>query len=250
MSDVDIHHLAAAYALDAVDEHERTKFEEHYESCDVCRADVVELRRTMARVAEGFATPPPSAVKQRVLAEITATRQVSPAVAAVAELAARRPVRRAWWTLAAAAAVVLVVVSVVAVTNRDGSSFESELALVMEQPDAKMLHLSAQGDAAGSFKVAWSGSMGEAVLMGDDLPPAPSGKAYELWWFPQPGSTSAPASPNADGRLAMYVLDPAVDGSVHRVVHMPETPAAWAITLEPAKGAAVTTGDVMFIAEA
>ena len=30
MSDIDIHHLAAAYALDALDSHERAAFEAHY----------------------------------------------------------------------------------------------------------------------------------------------------------------------------------------------------------------------------
>ena len=46
MSDIDVHHLAAAYALDALDRHEREAFEAHYDKCDVCRSDVMEFRET------------------------------------------------------------------------------------------------------------------------------------------------------------------------------------------------------------
>ena len=55
MSDIDIHHLAAAYALDALDARERAAFEAHYPSCEVCRADVLEFRSTLAVVAEAEA---------------------------------------------------------------------------------------------------------------------------------------------------------------------------------------------------
>ena len=54
MSDIDIHHLAAASALDALDSH-AAAFEAHYPSCEVCRADVLEFRSTLAVVAEAEA---------------------------------------------------------------------------------------------------------------------------------------------------------------------------------------------------
>jgi anti-sigma-K factor RskA len=46
----------------------------------------------------------------------------------------------------------------------------------------------------------------------------------------------------------MYVLDPAADGNVHRSFAAAETPAAWAITVEPAGGAPTATGDIIYIA--
>ena len=49
--DIDIHHLSAAYALDALDERERVAFEAHYPSCEVCRGDVQAFRATLAQVA-------------------------------------------------------------------------------------------------------------------------------------------------------------------------------------------------------
>jgi anti-sigma-K factor RskA len=246
MSEIDIHHLAAAYALDALDERERAEFEAHYESCEICRADVVAFRSTMAQVGEAYSVPPPSSMKDRVMADIAATRQLSPTLSVV-DLASRR---RTTWILAAAAALVLIVVSVVALAARgdEQPAYAADLARVMEQPDAQMLHLDGAEGAEGSFMVAWSDTLGEAVLIGEDLPPAPDGMAYELWWFPEEGSTTAPPSPNEDGRMAMYVLDSADDHDVHQSIEVPESPAAWAITLEPAGGSAVTTGDVMFVA--
>ena len=47
---MDIHHLAAAYVLDALDPRERDEFETHYGACDVCRDDVVAFRRTRERL--------------------------------------------------------------------------------------------------------------------------------------------------------------------------------------------------------
>jgi len=38
--DADIHELAAPYALDALDVHERREFEEHLASCEIGRAHV------------------------------------------------------------------------------------------------------------------------------------------------------------------------------------------------------------------
>lgn len=40
MTDIDVHHLAAAYALDALDERECVAFEAHYGASEVCRTDI------------------------------------------------------------------------------------------------------------------------------------------------------------------------------------------------------------------
>jgi anti-sigma factor RsiW len=40
VSGIDIHQLAAAYALDALDDRERAEFEAHYPTCPVCRPEV------------------------------------------------------------------------------------------------------------------------------------------------------------------------------------------------------------------
>jgi len=46
----DVHNLAGAYALDALDEVERLLFERHLASCAACRAEVDEFRLTASRL--------------------------------------------------------------------------------------------------------------------------------------------------------------------------------------------------------
>lgn len=238
MTDIDVHHLAAAYALDALDERERVAFEAHYGACEVCRTDVLEFRRTLTQVADSLAVAPPASLKSKVMAEVGVTRQLSPTLAQTIDLAKRRRMR-AWTTMmVAAAALALIVISVVVVRDRsDTGRFSDDLARVMEQPDSRLLSLENKSGASGSFKVAWSSSLGEAVLIGEDLPAAPSDKAYELWLI------------TPDQAMAMYVLDPANDGNVHRTLKAPADPTAWAITVEPAGGSPTATGDIIYIAD-
>lgn len=244
MSDIDLHHLAAAYALDALEPHEREAFEAHYEQCDVCRADVMEFRETMTIVADSLATPPSPSLKDRVMADVAVTRQLSPMVGPSRGPSSvpvpSRSTRPAWPLLAAAAVVLLALVAGVvsiATGRDDGDDFNDQLAAMLDMPDARMVDLPAQGDTSGTFKVAWSPTMGKAALIGEDLPVAPDGKAYELWLI------------TPDESMAMYVLDPADGGSVHRMIDTPKDPTAWAITMEPAAGSAVATGDIIYIAE-
>lgn len=236
MSDIDLHHLSAAYALDALDHHERIAFEAHYESCDVCRADVLSFRETLADVAVASATPPPPSLKDRVLAEVSVTRQLSPSVPSVSPLASVR--RLAPILLAAAAVLALVVVGVVAVAGRDRTdAFSVQLARLMEQPDVRMVQLQNKAGTTGTFKVAWSPGLRQAALIGDNLAPTPAGKAYELWLV------------TPQRALAMSVLDPAADGNVHRVVAAAADPTAWAITVEPKTGSPVATGPIISVSE-
>jgi len=236
MTDIDVHHLAAAYALDALDDRERTAFEAHYGSCEVCRTDVLEFRQTLTQVADSLVAPPPVSLKAKVMAEVATTRQLSPLVAPVVALDERRRARSLMSMAVAAAAVVMIVVGVVSFRGDDETdTFAADLARVLEQPDSQVLNLANQGDAEGSFKVAWSNSLGEAVLIGEDLPTTPDDKAYELWLI------------TPDASMAMYVLDPAKDGNVHHTLKAPADPSAWAITVEPAEGSATATGEIIFV---
>ena len=237
MTDIDVHHLAAAYALDALDDRERSAFEAHYGSCEVCRNDVLEFRQTLTQVADSLVAAPPMSLKDKVMAEVATTRQLSPLVAPVVALDERRRTRSLMSMAAAAAAIVMIVVGVVSFRGGDeGDTFAADLAHVMEQPDSQVISLASQEGAEGTFRVAWSNSLGQAVLMGEDLPTTPDDKAYELWLI------------TPDASMAMYVLDPAKDGNVHHVLTASADPSAWAITVEPAAGSATATGDIIFVA--
>jgi anti-sigma-K factor RskA len=247
MTASDIHHLSAAYALDAVDDHERAAFEAHYGSCDVCRVDVVEFRETLAALALADAAPPPADMRDRVMAEIARTRQLSPLLpAGVTDLSGRRRGRRTAAVLAVAAAVVAVVLAgvVAGTVLRDGDdapAYADELAAVLASPDGRVADLDATGAAStsGDVRVAWSPSLGTAVVLAAGLAEAPAGEAYELWSI---GADGAP--------VPMELLDPADDGDVAAVLDIAGVdPGAWGVTLEPDAGSPAPTGDILFLAE-
>lgn len=239
---VDVHHLAAAYALDAVDEAERRAFEAHYHECDICRADVVDHRETLAQLAAASPASPSPDVRDRVLAEIARTRQLSPLVPDGAiDLAVRRRRRRtvAGGVLAAAAAIVLFVAGAVVVDRATGPDLGDEIAAVLDDPDARLVTLAPDDTtgAVGSVRVAWSPTTGRAVVLGDDLAPAPDGRAYELWLIDDAGPQP------------MRLLDPAADGRVRSAFDVAAEPAAWGVTIEPAGGSDAPTGDILFLSE-
>lgn len=242
MADSNPHHLAGAYSLDAIDPLERQAFEAHLASCEACREEVFEFSSVHATLASAQAVAPPSAIKMRVLDEISRTRQVSPLTggAALAMMPPAMSSRSRFWTAASFAAAVVAIVLFLAITVFSSPSetdqFATDLAVVLEQSDAQMIELAEQSSGGGRFKVAWSNSLERAVLIGDDLSPAPDGKAYELWLITE------------DESMAMRILDSAVDGTVHATLEMPQVPSTWAITVEPRSGVEVATGEVIFIA--
>ncbi len=234
---IDIHHLAAAYALDALDERERAVFEEHYASCEVCAADVRRFRATAGRLAHASAAAPSPDVRARVLAEVAATRQLPPLVdGGVRSLGSRR--RQVLGAGLGIAAAFLLLLAGVVVLRDGGGGMGEELAAVVEAPDGRMVTLTGTGDVAGSVMVAWSAERDRVLLMADGLPPAPDGQAYELWLIGEAGP------------MPMNVLDPASGGVVHHMLDLPDRPTAWGVTLEPAAGSPVPTGEILYQASA
>ena len=113
----EIHALSGAYAVDALDDIERTQFEQHLAECAECRAEVASFRETGALLAETEVEAPPASLRSSVLAGISQVRPLPPGTepagtTAPAEHAVRR--RRLPHLLLAAAAVVLLAVGVLA----------------------------------------------------------------------------------------------------------------------------------------
>ncbi len=235
----DIHHLAAAYALDALDGHERPVFEAHYQSCDVCRVDVLDHRETLAELAVADPRVPSTDVRALVLAEIAHTRQLSPLLPdGISDLAERRRRRRRTSTsfLAAAAAVVLVMSGAFLAVRGDGAdSFGDQLAAVAEQPDAGFVTL--EGPGPGNVRVAWSASAGRAVFIGDGLPDPGPDAAYELWLIDETGP------------IPMELLGVPDGGGIRASVDLVGVPTSWGVTVEPATGSPAPTGEILYAAE-
>ena len=236
MSDTDIHQLAAAYALDAVDERERAEFEAHYPTCAICRPEVAGFRETLSKVAASVAVEPPPSLKSNVMAGIGTTRQLSPLLPDSAdELATRRSNRqRTVRVLSIAAAVIALAVGAYAVGRQAGNNtdYADEAAAVFAKPDTSTTTLT--GTESGSFKIVWSPSSNKAVVMGDGLPDPGPGRAYELWLI------------DGSGPHAVRLLDKAADREVRRVVTVDGQAAQWAVTVEPDGGVDKPTGNIIF----
>ena len=228
----DLHHLAAAYALDALDADERAAFEAHYPSCEICSAEVVDFRETAAVLAADVPTPPPTDLKASVMAEVARTRQLSPRRSDVVELDRVRSGRRRLVRALAAAAAALVLVAGTAVITRSGGD---EFGPVLEAADASFVTL--EGDA-GSIEAVWSDELDRVVIQATSLADPGEGLTYALWSLRDGEATPAGLfAPDADGSLA-EVLDV---GDLE--------PSAWGVTIEPEGGSARPTGEVLFLGE-
>ena len=236
MSGTDIHQLAAAYALDAVDERERAEFEAHYPTCAVCRPEVAGFRETLSQVAASVAADPPTSLKASVMSEIGTTRQLSPLVpSSVVDLAThRRNRQRLARALSVAAALIALAIGafVVGRQSSGGNDFADAAAAVIAKPDTQNTNLTGAGQ--GSFRVYWSPSSNKAVVMGDGLAEPGTGKAYELWLIDETGPH------------AVRLLDKASGNEVRRVVTVAGQPTQWAVTVEPDGGVDKPSSDPIF----
>jgi anti-sigma-K factor RskA len=233
MSDSEIHHLGAAYALDALDDSERRAFEAHFASCEICRQDVREFRDTAAELGALTAAPAPADLKARVMAEIAVTRQLSPLPDTVVRLADRRPSRSMMAVLGAAAAVLCFVAGALVVATRSNDGFGDRLAAMMSEPDSRTVRLG--GEGAGTVTVVLAG--GRAAVVGDGLAVPAAGTAYELWAI------------DSTGAHPLRLLDRADDGTLRRIVDVPVEPAALGVTIEPDSGSPTPTEPILYSAE-
>ncbi|MEY9990171.1 anti-sigma-K factor RskA [Streptomyces sp. V4I8] len=199
----DLHSLAAPYALDALEPAERHRFEKHLKSCDSCAAEVRALSEDAVRLAWSAAAPPPSAMRDRVLAAVRTTPQEAPGRETARARAPQLP-PHVWGTqppprsrasrprlllvpfATATAAAALVVASLFAVqANRTQEQLDaqraqaSEIANVLAAPDARA---TAGEDAEGrTIGVVASASKGRAIVTLRGYGGLPSGRVHQLW---------------------------------------------------------------------
>lgn len=171
----EIHALSGAYAVDALDEHERAQFERHLAECADCRAEVDSLRGAAASLAETTQTTPPPQLRADVLSAIKTVRPLPPLPPQEHGQHAGRG-RRFRSLLVAAAAVA--VVGTGAVVTQPWHDDQSPVDQVIAAADAQ--HSTAKVDGA-KLTVYRSESLGKAALVTDDMPAAADGKVYELW---------------------------------------------------------------------
>ncbi len=244
--------LAATHALGALDHAELAEFEAHLAGCARCEATLRAHAETLAGLAR--ATPlldPPPEVKEALL------ERVGPAAPSLPP----RPWLR--WVVAVAAALVSAWFTAAFVAARyeahlgqmaresaaRHARLEGEVAALNEKlaayrraaellgdPATRVVTLHGTGPSPkATGRVIWQPAAGGHLFVAH-LPPAPEGKAYELW-------TIGDAAPAPAGVLA---VDAAGNGS-HRVAPVAAgTPVkVFTVTLEPAGGVPAPTGPIV-----
>lgn len=278
---------AALYALGALGEAERTRFEEHLETSLDCVREVKSLLPVAHHLPQAaLPIDPPPALRERVLREVAgwtpapaeppepgpAPREepvIRPAPDPTPPPAPRKSgLGPLFWLLA----LLLVAVaggggSYVAAlhqqiadlqadaqsanTRADILELEATLAgleaarrdeviAIAIDPTVRSLTLAGQPLApVGTGRALWTES-GLMAFLATGLPPLPEGQTYQLW-FVTPEAAPVPAA----------LILPEAGGSATVTLQIPEgvTPAAMAVTIEPAGGASQPTGDVYLVSE-
>ena len=237
----DLHALAGAYALDALDDAERDRFERHLRRCQACQNEVRGFAATAAALGRAAAAEPPPALKERVLAAATVTRQLPPVTAtprwrrAVAgRRGARAGTTRTFGMIpkiatgvAAVSLAAAVALAVITVNTNDSLNTErahsQAIAAVLAAPDARIV--SGPTSAGGTATVVASHRAGQIVFTSSGLRVLPSSQVYELWFLGPGTARSAGLVPAAVGGSTAPVLASGL-----------ETRDSVGVTVEPAGG--------------
>jgi hypothetical protein len=252
---------AAAYTLGALDGPELVEFETHLAGrCATCEAILREGGEALVGLARAEQRHlPPAAVKDALLGRVAAdARRPAPVRAA--------PVRRApmWvrWGLATAAAMIVggfftgmyvaaryearlgQMAREMSATRqrleaeqaglRERVTAYQSVVQLLRDPATQVVALRGAGPAAkASGRLVWHEQAGGQLFV-SDLPPAPEGKAYELWTIT--GGRPSPAG--------VFQVDASGQG-LHRVPPTRGAVDVFAVTLEPAAGVPAPTGPIV-----
>jgi hypothetical protein len=250
----DIQELLGAFALDAVDEHERDVIEAHLAGCPRCRAEVEAHRETAALLAHSGERAPDN-VWSRIAETLDEAppdldmARIAPARDDLAERRAGRLVprsislRAAALTMAVAAAVTLFLGVALGRHENDNLARVDRLADAMEKtvvanaaqaalanPQAEQVDLrSADGTASAQIVRLPDGT---GYLLPRNLAPLPAGRVYQLW------------AVRADAKISLGVLGQNPEASAFR---MTGPVVAYAVTEEGAGGVAASQNQPVIV---
>lgn len=268
----DYKEMLAAKALSALDAEEGVLLATHLEHCLDCRGELDGWQETVAVVALASHSAEPSLqVRQRIMATIRAegAHRVSVAGSPVSDVDGSRvlpfskPQRKDWFSLgsvgsiAAALAIVAMLVGLFALWRQNNANraelarmaaemrktneqlaTERALMALLRTPGARMTELSGTNAAPGAHAMLAYDKTGHAMLMTKNLPIAPPGKAYQLWFIKDnkkmPGKVFT-TDESGNGVLEDQIPAAALGSAVY------------AITLEPEKGVEVPTGAIYLV---
>lgn len=210
----DLHTLAGVYAVGAVDDTERKRFERHLDDCPDCANEVRGLNDTATQLGLVVAATPPAGLKARVMAAVAQTRQNPPLRDHRQPRAEQRPTGWMPRLVSGAAVIAIAVAAALGVlqarTQSKLSTAQSQLhnaqsqlghaqsqlghaqsrltrveaqrrliESVLGSPGARVVsHRSSKG---GLFTVVFSHSTKRMVVTTANLPKLPTGFVYQLW---------------------------------------------------------------------
>jgi anti-sigma-K factor RskA len=235
LSTGDIHALAGAYALDALNDIERATFDRHAAECEVCAVEAAELQETVGRMAEVSWSVPPPRMRRAVLAEVSRTRQVGGRRRDSGRAAPAAPTqwrRRAGLAVAAAVLVAGGGAATWAVLHQQQEGVRKDLRVaqaqarqisdVMSAPDAQI-------HRGGQVTVVFSPARDAGVAILDNLPDPGRTRAYELWAIRDGGQA-----------ISVGLLDPGINTATVLVRNLTGA-AFFGVSREPAGGSLTPT---------
>lgn len=175
MTTLDLHHLAGAYALDAVDDTERAAFEAHLPACTACDDTVREFRVTAALLGTAHAREPGPTFRAHLLDRLARTPQL-PAEDA------RRPVGRSGWAVTAATAGVVAALAVaIGLAWWSGGAGPAPVITsgdVLGAPDAS----TTQAETGAALATATtSRTLGAITITTRHFPDPGADRRYQVW---------------------------------------------------------------------
>lgn len=190
---MEIHTLAGAYALDAVNDLERVEFGRHLAVCSSCVQEIAEFRETVARLTDVSAQVPPARLQASVMAEVARTRQISPGRREKDTPldAVRRRGWRGWTAAAAAAAIIATGAGAIGYSISDqrvrgnqsaitaAQQETARISAVLSAPDARM-HVERLAEG-GTVTVIVAPSLNQGVATLSNMPVLSTNESYELW---------------------------------------------------------------------
>lgn len=239
----DLHSLAGAYALDALENPaERDRFARHLSRCPSCAAEVSGFREVATAMAFAATTEAPAELRPRVLAAAARTRQLPPEVASHGTHARPQRTRARMpdlpWLPWLSGAVALASIAVAVFFGLAQSHTQDELnqaraqnqalSVVLSAPQVKVLsQVSTKG---GTAIVVLAAERRELAVVTTGLPALPTGKVYQLWLIGKTTITSAGLLPQAkDGQTPAILATGLVKGDT------------LGLTVEPAPGSSQPT---------
>jgi len=235
-----IHSIAAPYALDALDDADRDRFERHLPGCPACQDEVRGFMAVAAVLAEAVTGVPPAGLRDQVLAAASCARQLSSAALPQPAAGAgrkTRPAPRSRWVprlaLAAgaaglAASAVLGGVTAAARHGQSAAQAQAQaIAAVLSAPDARLV--SAATSAGGSATLVTSVRQGTMVFTSSGLPALPGSRVYQLWFIGRTTRSAGLVPVAISGRTAPVVASGLAAGD------------KVGVTVEPAGGSSAPT---------